>query len=141
MEILLPDPEALRDRVPELLAALGRRRKIALYGDLGAGKTTLVKAICAHLGVQEQTASPTFALINEYSYTDADGRLALIHHLDLYRLRSLAEALDIGVEEVLDGPWYCFIEWPQLVEPLLPADAVKIQLEIIGKTRRRLLIL
>jgi tRNA threonylcarbamoyladenosine biosynthesis protein TsaE len=141
MEILLPSPDALPEHMPALAAALGGRRKVALYGELGAGKTTLVNAFCRYLGVREDTASPTFALINEYGYSGPDGRPALVHHLDLYRLRSLAEALDIGVEDVLDDPWYCFIEWPQLIEPLLPPDVAKIHLEILGKTERRLLIL
>ena len=127
--------------MPWLIHALAGRRKIALYGDMGAGKTTLVKAFCQYLGVTENTASPTFSLINQYRYTLDNGSTALFHHLDLYRLRSIHEAFDIGIEDLLYDPWYCWIEWPQLVESLLPPDTVKIRLEVIGPDMRRLVIL
>ena len=141
MEIILETPADLKAAMPKLQDALGIRRKVALYGDMGAGKTTLVNAFCTFLGVQEHTSSPTFSLINEYRYVDADGMPSFVHHLDLYRLNRIEELLDIGVEDLLDDPWYCFIEWPQLAEPLLPKDTVKIQLEILSETARRVLIL
>lgn len=136
MEWILNAPEDLQAVAPELLLALSGRRKIALYGEMGAGKTTLVKALCAHLGVRENTASPTFSLVNEYSYLDSDGSACLFHHLDLYRLRSAQEAFDIGIEELLYDPWYCVIEWPQWVENLLPEGAVRLEIEILGETQR-----
>lgn len=141
MEILVQSLAELDDAMPRLAEMLGERRKIALYGDLGAGKTTLVQAFCRWLGVEDTPTSPTFSLVNEYAYTDVDGGPALVHHLDLYRLNSTREALDAGVGELLDDPWYCFIEWPQIIELYLPADAVKIQLDILSETARRLLIL
>jgi tRNA threonylcarbamoyladenosine biosynthesis protein TsaE len=141
VEIMLETPADLEAAMPKLQDALGIRRKVALYGDMGAGKTTLVNAFCTFLGVQDHTSSPTFSLINEYRYTDADGIPSFVHHLDLYRLNRIEELLDIGIEDLLDDPWYCFIEWPQLAEPLLPKDAVKIQLEILSETARRVLIL
>ena len=141
MEITIHSLPELDACIPRVLEARAGRRKIALYGDMGAGKTTFVKAFCRHLGVREMTASPTFSLVNQYSYTEKDGSAALFYHLDLYRLKSLQEALDIGIEDLLYDPWYCIIEWPQLAEPLLPEDAAKIQIEITGKTSRRLLIL
>jgi tRNA threonylcarbamoyladenosine biosynthesis protein TsaE len=141
MEFLVNHSSELADVIPALLQELDDRRKVALYGQMGAGKTTFVKAFCKYLGVAEEGASPTFALINAYSYQEPEGGPALVHHLDLYRLKSLEEALDIGIEEVLYDPWYCFIEWPQLVEPILPEDTVKIQIDILGETQRRLLIL
>ena len=142
MELVIHTETDLRVQgIPWLLNALAGRRKIALYGEMGAGKTTLVKAYCDYLGVRENTASPTFSLVNQYSYTDESGALALFHHLDLYRLRSIPEAFDMGIEELLYDPWYCFIEWPQLAEDLLPLDAAKIRLEIIDSFARRLLIL
>lgn len=141
MELLIPSLAALDAAMPALTDALGNRQKIALYGDLGAGKTTLVQAFCRWLGVEGTTTSPTFSLVNEYSCQDVRGNLALIHHLDLYRLKNLEEALDIGIEEILHDPWYCFIEWPQVVEPLLPDDTAKIHLDILGENERRLLLL
>lgn len=141
MEWMLTSPDALPGIVPELLAAIGTRRKIVLYGDMGAGKTTLVKAICAHLGVSGNTASPTFSLVNQYSYIAPDGKEALFHHLDLYRLRSAQEAFDIGLEDMLYDPWYCVIEWPQIVEQLLPEDTARLEIEILGPTERRISIL
>lgn len=141
MEIVISSLTELDASIPGVLKALAGRRKIALYGDMGAGKTTLVKAICRYLGVLETTASPTFSLINQYHYLEKDGSTALFYHLDLYRLKSPDEALDIGIEDLLYDPWYCVIEWPQLAEPLLPKDAAKIQIQITGKTARRLIIL
>lgn len=127
--------------MPLLADALGLRRKVLLYGSLGAGKTALVQAFCRWLGVEEGATSPTFSLVNEYTYLNSEGGPALFHHLDLYRLKSEKEALDIGIEELLDDPWYCFIEWPQLVESLAPDDAAKIHIDILSETSRRLLIL
>ncbi len=141
MELLIQHLAELEAAIPAIADALGARRKVALYGSLGAGKTTLVQAFCRWLGVEEPTTSPTFSLINEYGFHDRQGYPALVHHLDLYRLNTVQEALDIGVEDLLYDPWYCFIEWPQLIEPLLPEDAAKIQLDILSETARRLLIL
>ena len=141
MEILVHNLAELEEAIPRIADALGQRRKVALYGGLGAGKTTLVQAFCRWLGVAETPTSPTFALVHEYGFQDAAGNPALVHHLDLYRLKSAQEALDIGVEELLDDPWYCFMEWPQVIEPLLPENVAKIQLDIWSETARRLLIL
>ena len=141
MEILVHSLSDLEDAMPRLADALGPRRKVALYGNLGAGKTTLVQAFCRWLGVHDTATSPTFSLVNEYGYMDTGGQPALVHHLDLYRLNSVQEALDIGIEELLYDPWYCFIEWPGIVEPLLPDDAAKIHLDMLSETARRLLIL
>ena len=139
---LIREKSELSDVAAELLRYAGKRRKFVLYGDLGAGKTTFVQAICAGLGVRETVASPTFSLVNEYSYFDADTkRSALVHHIDLYRLRSLEEALDIGIEEYLDGPYYCFIEWPQQVEALLEEDTVQIKLEQLPDGGRKIVFL
>ncbi len=141
MEIFVSQRADLDGAIPELAEILGSRRKIALYGDLGAGKTTLVQAFCQWLGVPDTPTSPSFSLINEYEYLDAEGAPALVHHLDLYRLNTVPEALDIGIDDLLYDPWYCFIEWPQLIETLLPEDTAKIQIDILSETARRLLIL
>lgn len=110
-------------------AHLGARRKVALYGEPGAGKTAFVRAFCRYLGVSDRPSSPTFSLINVYRYREAGGE-ALVHHIDLYRLRHLEEALDIGLEEILDDPWFCFVEWPELLEPILPADTARLYADI-----------
>ena len=136
MTLHLSSPAELLPAMPSLLNALAGRRKIALYGDMGAGKTTLVKALCEYLGVQGTTASPTFSLINQYRYLAADGSEALFHHLDLYRLNSAQEVFDIGLEDLLYDPWYCVIEWPQLAEAMLPEDAARIEIEITGEESR-----
>lgn len=128
--------EALDTAMPAVLEALNGRRKIALYGEMGAGKTSFSKAFCRYLGVTDHTASPTFSLVNEYCYQDPNGKQALVHHLDLYRLRKPEEAFDIGIEELLYDPWYCLIEWPQLIESLLPDDVAVIRLEITGTNQR-----
>lgn len=139
---LIREKSELTEVAAELLHRAGRRRKFVLYGDLGAGKTALVQAMCNRLGVRETVASPTFSLVNEYSYFDGEAkRTALVHHIDLYRLRSTEEALDIGIEEYLDGPDYCFIEWPQLIESLLEEDTVQIKLELLPDGGRKIVFL
>jgi tRNA threonylcarbamoyladenosine biosynthesis protein TsaE len=118
-----------------LLKAADGRRVWLLEGQMGAGKTTLTKAVCAQLGADSALSSPTYSLINEY-HTAANGN---IYHLDLYRLRSLEEALDIGIEDYLLGGSYCLIEWPDLIMPLLrPGEYMKVVIESISDTERRL---
>jgi tRNA threonylcarbamoyladenosine biosynthesis protein TsaE len=138
MEWILNAPDELPAFVPKLMDALAGRRKIALYGEMGAGKTTLVKSICEYLDVKGNTSSPTFSLVNQYNYTEADGSVCLFHHLDLYRLRSAQEAFDIGLEDLLYDPWYCVIEWPQWAEHLFPKEMPRIEIEILGETERRI---
>ena len=141
MQIDVHDPSELPAIIPAVLDALSGRRKIALYGEMGAGKTTFVKAFCEHLGVGGNTASPTFSLVNQCKYPPQDGSTAYFNHLDLYRLRNASEAFDIGLEDMLYDPWYCVIEWPQIAEAMLPADTAKINITILGETSRRILIL
>lgn len=138
MEWTISAQEALAAHIPDLLAALNGRRKIALYGEMGAGKTTLVKEICRHLGVQGNTASPTFSLVNQYTYTATDGTSAIFHHLDLYRLNTVQEALDIGLEDLLYDPWFCVMEWPQLVENILPENTARLEITILSENARLL---
>jgi tRNA threonylcarbamoyladenosine biosynthesis protein TsaE len=140
MEFIVFSPDALPTLMMHLLDALDGRRKVALYGDMGAGKTTLVKAFCEHLGVKGNISSPTYALVNEYVYPDWDGKTTIFHHLDLYRLTKPEEALEIGIEELLHDDYYCFIEWPQIVESLLPEDTAKIYIDITGESTRKIRI-
>ena len=140
IEISIPSVSDLPKAAKWLLEQAAGRKKIMLYGDMGAGKTTFAKAFCQYLGVQSLTSSPTFSLVNEYVYVK-NGVEKLIHHLDLYRLKNLDEALDIGIEEYLYDDDYCLIEWPQIIEPLLDADVLKISFEISGNSTRKIVIL
>jgi tRNA threonylcarbamoyladenosine biosynthesis protein TsaE len=137
-EWLVSSTDELPTVAKALIDALGNKRKIALYGEMGAGKTTFVKAFCQVLGVQTATASPTFSLINEYTYFTPDGARAYMHHLDLYRLKSPQEAFDIGIEDVLYDAGYCLIEWPQVVESMLPGDHAVIEIDIIDEHTRKI---
>jgi tRNA threonylcarbamoyladenosine biosynthesis protein TsaE len=103
-------------------------------GELGAGKTTLVAEMCRQLGVSESTSSPTFSIVNQY-----EGKDGIIYHLDCYRLDSVEEAIGAGLEELLaEAPGTVFIEWPAIIEPLLPDNAVILRLDHVkgGASRR-----
>lgn len=141
MEIRINNAGELSGIMPQVFEALAGRRKIALYGEMGAGKTTFTAAFCRYLGVQDAVASPTFSLVNVYAFTANDGTSGLVHHLDLYRLKNTGEAFDIGIEEMLDDDSYCLIEWPQLIEAFLPAEAAKIEIQMLSETRRCVVIL
>ncbi|MEM6772957.1 MAG: tRNA (adenosine(37)-N6)-threonylcarbamoyltransferase complex ATPase subunit type 1 TsaE, partial [Bacteroidota bacterium] len=115
---------SLPELARQILATYGGNRVFALVGELGAGKTTLVNEICQQLGVTEPTSSPTFSIVNEYA-----GAQGPIYHLDCYRIETIEEALDAGLEELFaqdDGP--IFVEWPAVIEPLLPTDVVYLRL-------------
>jgi tRNA threonylcarbamoyladenosine biosynthesis protein TsaE len=98
----------------------------AFYGKMGAGKTTFIKAVCEELGVEDVINSPTFSIINEYR-SEKSGEL--IYHFDFYRIRKLSEARDIGVEDYFYSGALCLIEWPEIIEPLLPDDTVRITID------------
>lgn len=117
--------------VENFLTFANGRKKVILYGQIGAGKTTFVKAFCEKMQTQETANSPTFSLVNEYEY---DG--GLIYHLDLYRLKSTDEAIDIGIEDYLYEDDYCFIEWPELIENLLPDDVIMMKFETKENEKR-----
>lgn len=138
----IKNPDQIIEVARKLLSLAGTRRKFALTGDLGAGKTTLVKALCTVLGVKEQVSSPSFSIVNEYhTYDGSSGTEHPVYHMDLYRLKNLEEAFDIGITEYLESPYYCFIEWPELINPLLGAEVFRIRLEIIGDSARKILFL
>lgn len=109
----------------EFITAMGNRRIFAFYGSMGAGKTTFIKSVCEAMGVKDAINSPTFAIVNEYE--DAKGET--IFHFDFYRIKSIAEVYNMGYEEYLYSDAYCFIEWPELIEELLPEDTVKVTIE------------
>lgn len=109
-------------------------RVFAFYGEMGAGKTTFIHALCELLGVEEAVSSPTFSIINQYKAKQNE----LIYHLDLYRLKDAEEAMLAGVEEVLYSGQICLIEWPQKAEQLLPEDTLVVQISILSEKERRL---
>jgi tRNA threonylcarbamoyladenosine biosynthesis protein TsaE len=139
--IVISNIDDLQRAVAFVLKHAKHSKKILLYGDMGAGKTTFTKALCQHFGVEGNTSSPTYSLVNSYRYTDVQGNPQTIHHLDLYRLKTTEEALDIGIEDYLYDPNYCLIEWPQIIESLLPDDVVKIRIELLDKFERKIVIL
>lgn len=126
--INVPSIDALPEAAREFAADMGDNTVFAFYGDMGAGKTTFINALCHELGVDpEETASPTFALVNEYrSETTAE----LINHFDFYRVESLEEALELGIEDYFDSGSLCFIEWPERVAVALPADTVTVKITV-----------
>ena len=127
--------EDLSSIADELLTEAGEHRLYAFYGKMGAGKTTLINSILKVLGVEEGGSSPTFSLVNEY-----EGRLGEpIYHFDFYRIENLEEVYDIGYEDYFFSTNYCFIEWPERVEELLPDDVVKIRIRVEGDHREILL--
>lgn len=117
-----------------LLTKTGSQRQMAFYGEMGAGKTTFIQAICRELGVVEDVTSPTFALVNEYSGYDDQ----VIYHFDFYRLNDPAEALDFGLEDYLSSDGYCLMEWPEKISPFLPEDICQIHLDVLSNQDRLL---
>ena len=124
----------------KLLDASSGKRKWMLQGDLGSGKTTLVKAFCQILGVKEEVSSPSYSLVNEYEGS-LDGKVIRIFHIDLYRLNTIEEALGIGIEEYLEDESFCFIEWPELIRPIWPPESQEIKLIIEDNSHRKILFL
>ena len=117
--------ENIREAAKEFIAAMDDRTVFAFRGNMGAGKTTFIKAICEELGVEDVINSPTFAIVNEYR-SDETGEL--IYHFDFYRINKLSEAEDIGTEDYFYSGALCFIEWPEKIEELLPGDVVEVNI-------------
>ena len=109
-----------------LLEAFANRRVFAFYGNMGAGKTTFIQAICRSLGSDDVVTSPTFAIINEYK----TGEQKPIYHFDFYRIKNMEEAFDLGYEDYLYSNDYCLIEWPEMIEPLLTGNIVEVTIEV-----------
>lgn len=120
----IKDTEGLAAAAQEFIQVMGNRKIFAFYGKMGAGKTTFIKAICEALGVDDIVTSPTFAIVNEYKASQP------VYHFDFYRIKNLREAYDIGCEEYFYSGCPCFIEWPELIEELLPEDTVKVCIEV-----------
>ncbi len=128
MEIIITDIEHIGDAARQFVDAIGDHRVFAFYGSMGAGKTTFIKAICEQLGVEDVITSPTFAIVNEYTLNTQHSTLNTqqIFHFDFYRIKRLEEVYDMGYEDYFYSGSLCFIEWPELIEELLPDDAVRV---------------
>ena len=126
MEIKINSLDNIHEAAKQFIAAMEDNTVFAFYGKMGAGKTTFIKAICEELGVTDVINSPTFAIVNEYR-SDETGEL--IYHFDFYRIQKLDEVYDMGYEDYFYSGALCFIEWPELVEEVLPGDAVKVIIE------------
>ena len=135
MEIKIQSLESIHEAAREFIAAMGDNTVFALYGKMGAGKTTFVKALCEELGVSDVISSPTFAIVNEYRSEEAG---ELIYHFDFYRIKKLEEVYDMGYEDYFYSGALCFIEWPELVEELLPGNTIKVTIEELEDGSRKL---
>ena len=124
MEIKINSLSEISTAAKQFVAAMGDNTIFAFYGHMGAGKTTFIKAICEELGVRDVITSPTFAIVNEYT----DGQGEPVYHFDFYRIKKQEEVYDIGCEDYVESGSVCLMEWPELIEDILPADTVKVSI-------------
>lgn len=134
MKILIKDKRHLNTAAKQLLEQSGENKIFAFYGSMGAGKTTIIKAICQTLGAVDIVSSPTFTLVNEYKTSSGES----LYHIDFYRIRKQEEVYDFGIEEYLTGDSYCFMEWPELIEEILPEETIRVRISV-DKNEQRIL--
>ena len=141
MEIHITDIEHIGEAARAFIQHIGDSRVFAFYGKMGAGKTTFIKALCEGLGVTDVVTSPTFAIVNEYTAANDSSLFtlhsSLIYHFDFYRIKRIEEVYDMGYEDYFYSGNLCFIEWPELIEDLLPADAVRVTIDTLSDGSRR----
>ena len=130
-EVIVYDLESLDETAQKIIAFANNQRIFLFYGEMGAGKTTLIKSLCKLMGSNDNVSSPTFSIINEYPLP-----LGKIYHFDFYRLRNQVEALDMGCEEYFYSGSFCFIEWPEKIPDLLPEHFIKIEIEVKTDNKR-----
>ena len=135
MEISISNINEIAQAAKQFVEAMGERTVFAFYGKMGAGKTTFIKAVCEEMGVTDVINSPTFAIVNEY----LDGKGDPIYHFDFYRIKRAQEVLDIGYEDYVYSGNVCFMEWPELIEDLLPEDVVKVTIEELPDGSRKVI--
>lgn len=123
--------DVLDEVAKDIITSLSDKKIILFYGEMGSGKTTLIKEICRQLGVEGTMSSPTYGLVNEYHTSDRK----TVYHFDLYRVKNLEECLDMGMEEYLHSGAYCFIEWPDVAKPVFPDEVATIRIESNGDFR------
>jgi tRNA threonylcarbamoyladenosine biosynthesis protein TsaE len=126
MTLTIDSLEHIHSVAKKFMEANEGQTVFAFYGAMGAGKTSFIKAICEVLGVKDVINSPTFAIVNDYELPDGES----VYHFDFYRINKLEEAYDLGYEEYFYSGDYCFIEWPEKIESLLPEDCIKVTMEV-----------
>jgi tRNA threonylcarbamoyladenosine biosynthesis protein TsaE len=135
-KIYIKSQEEISDAAKKFIALMGNKKVFIFYGDMGAGKTTFIKAICKELGVNETINSPTFAIVNEYLTTSDD----TIFHFDFYRINKIEEAYDFGYEDYFYSGNLCFIEWPEKVQEIIPLDASIVSINIMENDEREIIL-
>ncbi len=125
MEIVINNIKDINKAARTFIDYMPEGNVIAFYGNMGAGKTTFIKALCEELGVEDEVTSPTFAIVNEYTCANAPSK---IYHFDFYRIKKLEEVYDMGYEDYFYSDSLCLIEWPELIEELLPDDVTKVHI-------------
>ncbi len=126
MNIIIRNTGDLPSAARDLIKYTGENKILAFYGAMGSGKTTLIKAVCEVLGAADIVTSPTFTLVNEYKTLSGQS----LYHFDFYRIKKTEEVFDFGIEEYFASDSYCFMEWPELVEEILPSETVRIRIEV-----------
>ncbi|MDD2961879.1 MAG: tRNA (adenosine(37)-N6)-threonylcarbamoyltransferase complex ATPase subunit type 1 TsaE [Muribaculaceae bacterium] len=127
--------ETINEAARQFIEVMDEYTIFAFYGEMGAGKTTFINALCNELGVDDITNSPSFSIINEYR---SSSTAELIYHFDCYRLNNIGEAEDIGTEDYFDSGALCLIEWPERIEELLPEDTVKVEIKEVENGEREI---
>ena len=136
MDLIIKDKRHLPAAAKQLLKYSENKKIFAFYGSMGAGKTTIIKAVCEYLGAIDIATSPTFTLVNEYRTASGES----LFHIDFYRIKKHEEVYDFGIEEYLSGNSYCFMEWPELIEELLPPETVVVRISVDDREQRILSI-
>ena len=132
MRIFIKDKRYLPSAAKKILQVTSGKRLLAFYGSMGAGKTTIIKAVCKILGAVDIVSSPTFTLVNEYKTYRGDA----IYHIDFYRIKKTEEVFDFGIEEYFSSGSYCFMEWPELIQEILPPETVNIKISVDNENQR-----
>ena len=131
-EIIIPSLEQIGQAAKEFVEHIGENRLFAFYGNMGAGKTTFIKAICEEIGVRDAVTSPTFAIVNEYS-----SNIGPVYHFDFYRIKNQGEVIDLGFEDYAYSGNLCLMEWPELIEDLLPEETISVKIEETANGKRK----
>lgn len=134
-EIFIPSLDDINQAARKFIELMREHRLFAFYGGMGAGKTTFIKALCQELGVADNVSSPTFAIVNEYG-----SDIGPIYHFDFYRIKSPDEVMDLGFEDYAYSGHLCLMEWPELIEDLLPSNTVNVHIEETANGMRKLTI-